>query len=92
MKCPKCGSEALQHDRWFEGYISLCLDCGEFFNERDSIDPAELLRLIEKVLIKHEFFAEGRGEYCAGRYETLVQIKHYLSGDPEPLKKLAGME
>ena len=76
MKCPVCEEEA-------ETQI-YCEDCGEVF-EVALIDPAELLRSIEKVDDPHML---GKRIPL-----TLIDCVYLaLKGDPGPLKKLAGVE
>lgn len=64
MKCPECKANLDDLlNYYYEGMI----------------DPAELLRLIEKAKNRYHF-----------GLEILHATESYLSGDPEPLKKLAG--
>ena len=79
MRCPKCDSEtpgAINGD--VQNYH--CAYCGEKwqFPPYDPIDPAELLRLIGMI-----------DYYEHDHQEVLDKVHAFLTGDSEPLKKLA---
>lgn len=84
MKCPECESNltthfdltsGLDHEEYF------CDSCGAAWDFRHLIDPTELLRLIDAVMY---------GEKTDDMTILVENIRQALSGDPEPLEKLAG--
>jgi hypothetical protein len=59
-------------------YFRICPSCRYEVGHHNLIDPAELKGLIEEVLP------------LEGEVDLFAPILEYLSGDPEPLRKLAG--
>jgi len=93
MKCPSCGDEIFDTvtSKLEPGNVRIknwCHQCRRGFNERLLIDPAELLRLIEKVskkqpasLLYNEWLWVKTG---------LEIVGDYLTGDTDSLRRLAG--
>lgn len=93
MICPECESGLTTHFDLSGGLDHeeyLCDSCGAAWDFHHLLDSAELLRLIEKVdTPEWETFPFL---YAVPIRKLLNAIKSYLSGDPKPLKKLAGVE
>ena len=94
MRCPKCGKEmrVIIDTLTIHDHCDACAVC---LNHRKALDPAVLRELIEGAIVANEDYTrignwECAADYAAGRYETLVILRSFLSGDEKPLRKLAG--
>ena len=94
MKCPECGSEKTFTSYTTDARTHLydgCSVCPHEWNERELIDPAVLLDLVEKAENKEkdDWNPIKRAIY---RGDVIDAIEQYLSGDPSALLKLAAGE
>jgi len=84
MKCPECKKDHKNNrslDPMDMVFVTECPFCGHLYGKEVPIDPAVLLDLIEDVVL---------GTPDAIRLASIIGgIKLHLSGDQEPLKKLA---
>lgn len=81
MKCPTCHKNGLDHQHF------TCRCCGDSIGSEECDDPAELLRLIEKIFARMPWTS---AIYEQGIEDGLGGVKTYLFGDHEPLERLAG--
>ena len=83
MICPRGLEKGMEQDMEMESAI--CPRCEYEIDTDNFYDPAVLLGLIEDA--KPEAWDSAYGD---GMRQMACVVIAYLSGDPEPLKKLAG--
>jgi hypothetical protein len=92
MKCELCKKDVKPIRRYVEvGFTEIyftdrCPECLFDNNMVKAVDPAELLRLANKVRFYPAILI------TTGENRPLEAVIAHLSGDPKPLKKLAGEE
>ena len=89
MKCPKCGGGVtVSFPRDF-GFVHRCNCCGKEWNSRKAVDPVGFLRLIDAAKQRDVFMGHAASRPFF-RIKLIAAIESYLSGDPAPLKEMAG--